>query len=675
MAYTFRLNVIENITRVGGDIGATFVRMKQSADRFVGSVGKVPASISMLNERLSQLKKQQRDAFNIFEVQRYGREMAAVERQMARMQGLKGPGVRPSFSMPLAGMGGFGGMVAGVGAAIGGIEAAKGVTRFNDSLVTSQSLIQSIMRTEEGVAAAMAKSTEMAGPLNLSRQQSLDAMSKMLTLTKGNVNKAGHLLKVGQALAAINPAEGFEAALFSLKELEGGDTVSLRERFNIRVPTTEEAKKIAARDGRSVQQVMLDSLQQYLDKTYGGGKEGAGVDALISIKTKTIGGQIERIKNIFKDMFAPVAMPALEKVSGFLKATGDWIEKNKGGIMGAFTGAQAALAPIFEGLGSGFQKFSAFVISMWPTVSNVFKSIGRFVAAILPPIIQVGSTILSVLRPALVFVGQLISWLLNGISGFFERNRESIMSVIGGIGSVLKVILGAVMLVGRAGVWLWTEMYKFGQNMVKLGEWLYQFHPFQWIPKVLNSLFPELMGKAGALLDGIKRAFSTAADWIWNTFIKPLSQWLSKIWEGLGLGALNFTARVDGGVAAPASGDARAMAEAERDDTKMSETQRRAKAEEDRSDTRKPVLGSFAGGSFGSGGGNANLTNVGVSEKAASVSGGGREGIKNISFNIKSLIERQEFHTVKSMDDISSIVRREMERLLLQLTNDATIAI
>jgi phage-related protein len=485
MTYSFRFQIVENITKAGAGINQTFQSMARQAQMFTSRVNLIPSSIDRLESELKQLQNSQRLSFDLREIRRYGQEIEALQGRIRRLRGEQQE-TRPGLSSRF-GFGGIGRAAAGLGAVFGIREMAIQATNFNDGLVRANGLIAGIMRSEEGILAAQRQAFQLAAPLNLSRQNSLSAMAEMLTVTRGNVAEASNLVKMAKALEAINPAEGFEGAVFALKEIQSGDTMSLRERFNIRVPTQEEAKKIAAKDGRSVQQVMFDSLQQYLDQNYGGGKAGQGVEFLLNLRANTIGGQMQRIANTFQNIFTPMLLPFLQETTVFLKGIGDWVQANEGAIKNVLGGVVDGLAPIFNFGKQAFGQFIEYAKSLWPIVQPLAESIGRLIKAVAPPILQISQALTSILRPAIAVTGQLLTWLFQSVAGWMERNQSLVSGIVNGIGTAAKVVLGLGVLVVRVAVEIGRGIGAIVGYIGKLAAWAWENNPFAWMvsrPKI-----------------------------------------------------------------------------------------------------------------------------------------------------------------------------------------------
>lgn len=647
--YAFRFSVIENVTAASRRINGAFGSMRVHARQFAAGLADGYQEAMRLERGLDEVARSKDRAFS-------GAGMRGFQSGITRSVGL----VRQLVGA-LA--------LVGVGAAV------TSVADMNDRLYTADALIAGITRSQERVNEAQRTATALSNKTGISYLNAYEGMSKMLTVTRGNVQQAGHLTKVASALAAINPAEGFEGALFALKEIEGGDTMSLRERFNIRVPTQKEAEQIAKKDGRSIQQVMFDSLQSYLDNSYGGGQKGQGVDFLLNIRANTIGGQLDRLKNSFANIITPMLLPLMERFVGALTRIGDWVAANGPRIEGMFNGVMATVSPLVEALlpvvsgvftelyglamglapvfKSAFSGLAGAVSGLWPEIQPLLGGIARLIRAVLPILVKTWSMLWQVLRPAIVWLAQGLTLLANVLAGFFERNQGTIMRVVDFIGLWVRSIMGAAIFMVKYVGWIGSSIWSLVKWIGGMAKWAWENQPFFWIIR-LEYVFPSFKKALSGLWGFIKQGFLDLLSWIWDNFLKPVMSMFASLWDALGMSSSTTTAAAP--QSAQTTGD-RSAYEAERD-----------------GDARKPQgilakLGIAPGGP-GMGGGTKDM---GVNESLASVSGT-REGIKNITINIGKQIESLTFTDVKDVTQAVDTVRREVERVLLDAVNQANYA-
>lgn len=560
--------------------------------------------------------------------------------------------------------------LSGLMATMGAAFTLKSLADMNDRLYTADALIAGITRSQESVNEAQRTARDLSNQTGISYLNAYEGMSKMLTVSQGNVAKAAELTKLASALAAIDPSQGFEGALFALKEIESGDTISLRERFNIRVPTQKEAQEIAKKDGRSVQQVMFDSLQGYLDKSYGGGESGQGVEFLLNIRANTIGGQLSRIGNSFANIFTPLLLPFLQKTTGLLMQIGNWVSANAGRIEGLFTGMVAAGAPVVNALlpvvsslfgqigstvaalapvvGAAFAGIASAVAGLWPTVQGVIGGLLRLVAAIVPVIARVAGAIWSVLGPAVRLVGNALGGIVNALAGFFERQQGSLLRLVDGLGLFVRAVLGVAVFVVKYVGWIVSGIWSAVKFIGGLAAWALENNPFTWMLRMVDTVFPTFRLSLSRLWDWIKGGFGSLFDWLWNKFLQPIFKAFASLWDVLGMGD-------DKGATAI---DPRAAYESERDDRQ-----------------ERSLLASLGITPGGKGMGTMGAPGaMGVNDALKDGVSGSREAIKNITINIGKQIESLTFTDVKSVTQAVDTVRREVERVMLDAVNQSNYA-
>lgn len=585
-------------------------------------------------------------------------------------------------------------------AALGVGVVVRDVASFGDRMFTANALTAGITRNVKSLTQAQQQALALSNLTGDSYLHSYEGLSKMLTVADGNVEKASQLTKIGAALAALNPAEGFEGALFALKELEGADTMSLRERFNIKVPTQEEAKKIAARDGRTVQQVMFDSLQQYLDNNYGGGKAGAGVEYLLSIRANTISGQMGRVANQFRNIFTPMLLPFLEKAQVFLKGTAEWVSQNADNIKnwgigiaqlairaaavyGVFLSIRTAGA-VWGILSSGISLVSAglfrvgfyaawgvgqmriLALTTWQWASSAVLATGQAIRSIglylynLFVVNAVQNRLLLSMVWAKIVSGDAFRAMVVGIRTYtaaltWANIQQRLLAAWGGI----RAAFISFFTMALPAMWTYVSTL----NFATIGQWLLNTamlaNPvglviagvlglaaaFTGLFKLIDTLFPGFFA-------GVKEWFGKAWDWIYNTFIAPVVKFFKWLADLTGITAafdMSTTANVTQNAQSDqAAADMEAQNKALFDKLGLTEGKGKSKG--------------FAG-ALGAG-------NIGMNDKLNSISGGGREGVKNINITIQKQIENLVFQETKGLQDITSAVRRAVEQVMLDAVNE-----
>ncbi len=301
--------------------------------------------------------------------------VAPARRLRQEVDKIGGAGGRLKRSLP--DLRGALGMVFG-GAALAQVaQYGKEFIALGDNVAMSQTLIRQMAGGDTALVEANKLAASLADQTGLGVGQALDGIAKMLPLADKSVAKTGVLVKLARALGNTNPAEGFEGAAFALKELESGDAMSLRERFNIRVPTQEEAKKIAKKTGKSVREVLFGELNRYLDDTYGKGQQGAGVDFLLTIDEQSVGGQWKRMMATVKSVVTPIALEVLPLITEWLKDFNKWLKANMSTIK-----KWAKPIAIATGLLAGLVAVGSAIAVIGPILAAVASPVGLVVVAV-----------------------------------------------------------------------------------------------------------------------------------------------------------------------------------------------------------------------------------------------------------------------------------------------------
>lgn len=630
--YQFRFSIVENVTATANRIGRSFTQAGRNALGMAQRVDTSTAAVNRLNSRVS--------------------------------------GLNSTFSR-----------IAGL-AAVGGVGVlVTQASMYVDRLYTSNALVAGIVRNTQTLATAQAQANGLADRLGISYLQSMEGLSKMLTLTKGNVTEAGKLTKLAQALAATNPTEGFDGALFALKEIEGGDTLSLRERFNIRIPTQEEAKKIAAKDGRTIQQVMLDSLQSYLDSTYGGGGKGQGVEFLLNIKANTVTGQVQRIKNAFSTIFTPSLVSFAASFTEKIRGVADWVTQNKSAILGwsmvvgQLAIRAAALYGIFVGYNSIVTIWAALRVGVTMLNVGLFKTmfyaswgIGQFRALTIASGKWIYTTLVGTgqaIRGMLVYVGHL--WATNAL---YYRMAASMIWA--------KIVSGQLWASMLAGITRWVGLLTLSnlklvshqalfyaswgvgqitQAVVALGAYVTTLNFASIGQAILNTIM--LANPVGLVVAGVL-ALTAAffglyklANWMFPNFFKGITEWFGKAWDWV---YNNFIKRVADFF--KWLGDITGISNSFSVNTETAPVENVGMLQSLGIDPNAPGVATPG-----------KTPGLGVA-KGLEANVQGDRSIKHFTINIAKQVEAMNFYTVKELSDIGSAVRREVEKLMLDAVNE-----
>lgn len=254
------------------------------------------------------------------------RKIAGVDRQLRTLESTQERAIRNSARLAggiNAAWDGVGktlfsvrNLVIGLGAGAGGKTLLENTIGSASQINQSRGLLQLVLRDAEKVEMAEQRALDLVKEIpSLDFSKALTGMSKLALVGGKNVEKTAELVRLAKALEGIAPEQGFEGALFAIKELESGDTMSLRERFGFRLPTQEEAKREAKKARKTVQQYYLDELNKLLEDTYEG-----GVTGLLKKQNESVEGQLAQLKTAFTSQLATIGQDAARELVPALRS-------------------------------------------------------------------------------------------------------------------------------------------------------------------------------------------------------------------------------------------------------------------------------------------------------------------------------------------------------------------
>lgn len=217
----------------------------------------------------------------------------------------------------------------------GGAVAVAGKTFIEKTVGSSleldktRALLKSVVKEQHKVVEAERLAVELTKEVSsLSRSSAMEGMMNLYKLSGNDLNRAKSLVRTAKALESLAPEQGFEGAVFALKELQSGDTMSLRSRFNIRLPTRAEAQKAAKKAGKTLDKYYFDSITSYIDDVHGTeGDVGSGITELLRIDAQSFSGQVKMIGTAIDDVFLSIGDqakgPAQEGIQALAKSIGD----------------------------------------------------------------------------------------------------------------------------------------------------------------------------------------------------------------------------------------------------------------------------------------------------------------------------------------------------------------
>lgn len=442
--YKFRFEFVDNIRSVAGSVKAQFAGMKAAAKSFADQVN--------ANRGLAGFKN-----------------MAKVSSEFFNSDRVRG--------------------------------FAQAFVQMNDDLAISEGLILSITGSRGGLDAARQSAKDLRNSIGISVIDATKGLAQMLPLAKGNIEQASKLAVLAAGLGALNKEEGFQGAAFALKELESGDALSLRERFNIRVPDKKEAEAIAKRDGKTVQEVLFDSLQNHLDNTYGQGKKGQGVKTLLAIDQNTISGQIKQIMASMTSAFTPIIASVGPKITAFFTGVSKWMNDNKEAV-------EKLIPPLFTlvGVFAGFAGVSSIVSGVTTAISGAKAAIAG-----LPMVLGILTSPITLVVVGIAGLTAGIIYLWNRFEGF----RGAVMgyiAVLREIGAIIYEFVNPAFARFRKFITdLWPALKWIAKGIY---DWL--IAPFKIVAKIVGSVFEFIKGKIkssvkGTNLEGTMQRLGNAA--------------------------------------------------------------------------------------------------------------------------------------------------------------------
>lgn len=262
-------------------------------------------------------------------------------------------------------------------AGMAGVTAALAATLKNGfdqkvMLEQSEALMTSLMGGADKAKEAMAMLSQEAkdNPM-FSKKETMQAGANLAMFAKGSTKRLKGLVDTAQLLSVLNPTQGLEGAAFALKEAEGGDYVSLAERFNISKTQIRNLRE-AGLEGKALVDAVL-KLNGVSDKTLG---DMAG----------TMGGQMAAVKNQWDEISLSLIegfWPKIQETAGEFMS---WISENKGQIIEVLTTATELIIGAVKLAIQGFDfiqtylgQLAAFFAGWWESLVADF-SIGRLVA-------------------------------------------------------------------------------------------------------------------------------------------------------------------------------------------------------------------------------------------------------------------------------------------------------
>lgn len=398
----------------------------------------------------------------------------------------------------------------------------------------SKAIIQAAFQDDNATKQYMKMVDKMAIDSPLLNSGDMFAGSKgLLTLTK-DMKQLGTAWKLVERLIASDPTKSIDDAVRGMRELASGDTISLRDVFNLDKNILNDVK------GGSFEE-QLRGIDKALNKM------NITQDTVEAMGSTTLGrwnSLKERVGTFFRDMGGE----SNSKLGTFLQRINDAIDTKidvkslsdkLGGMLGKVTDKAIALYDLFV----KFRKPIAYAAGAFATFVGALAGVG-IIAALANPIalIAMGISAAAVGFKALYDNSETFRRIIDGIVGKVKRLAtafnfggtsglinalfpkdiaKQVNSVVDGIKSKISGLTEAFKTGGIGGVF--DKLFGEGSfETIKT-----KFEEFR---AYATEKFGQLKGVFGRLKETFSQAFSTIADIIKNvwTIIEP---YLSGFWN------------------------------------------------------------------------------------------------------------------------------------------------
>jgi hypothetical protein len=211
----------------------------------------------------------------------------------------------------------------GIAGAIGGAAAAHKI--FESTIgeaakyEQSQVMIESMFDNEKAAKAYTEMVNKFAIDSPIMDSQTMFSSSKSFITASKDIKELEQMWSLAERLAATDPAQGLDGAVFALRELFSGDAISIQRRFEMGGKEIDKIKAMKLPD-------QLKALDRYFTKI------GLSQKLIDRMGTTTLGvwQQIkEQVAVTLRDMGAP----ALRKIKEFLIGINDGV---RGGAIDGF---------------------------------------------------------------------------------------------------------------------------------------------------------------------------------------------------------------------------------------------------------------------------------------------------------------------------------------------------
>lgn len=231
--------------------------------------------------------------------------------------------------------------VVAAGITFKGVQGAKDLKLVNDQL---KAVTGSVEGAQKALAEVQAFGKEFGQPLLPLQENAASIVRLSRTM---NLSLRDTLLLV-QKLVAFDPAQGFEGALFALREMASGDMISLNDRFEIGRSVTNPIKELVkSGDMQAAAKLLSDFTAQ----------QGITTESMIEMGKSSAGafGRVrDAVSRAVSTGFAPLFEILARLADGFANFINHLNESNPQllQIGAVFVAATAAIGPLIVALGA-----------------------------------------------------------------------------------------------------------------------------------------------------------------------------------------------------------------------------------------------------------------------------------------------------------------------------------
>lgn len=368
-------------------------------------------------------------------------------------------GKTSKFSSALRSLGGVLKTAAITGTIAAGVFAGTGAVigfQFNNAVQQAETKLLAFTGDAEKVADTLAWVKKEAADTQFSFTDMADAAAQLTPVAKSSGVALEDLVRQAEVLAALNPAEGLNGAVFSLREALSGDWVSIMDRFNIPRKRINELKD----QGVPAMEIISKTL----------GEMGINYD-LVAKQGQTVSARWEQITDQLNMMAGAATKPIFDRVAkeldGLAKFDFDAVGRNLAGVTQNVLGA-------FDLLASGDFKSGMFaegieedskLVDFLLGVRDVAKEVGDYLGPkfesaanvvqdkLFPSLEKLWKQVLQPLIPVIgtLLVGALgglvdaFGWALQAVSPFISFLADN-QWVIWGVVGALAAVKGALFI-------------------------------------------------------------------------------------------------------------------------------------------------------------------------------------------------------------------------------------